>query len=102
MLRSIDYAAMAAFERALQAWPDDHEKFLTALDDWGRQSAAAFLSAYREALTNPLLWPADTADAERLLNFFLMEKAIYEIHYELANRPTWLRVPLMGLQRIWT
>jgi maltose alpha-D-glucosyltransferase/alpha-amylase len=102
MLRSIDYATMAAFERALQAWPDDHDKFLNALNDWARQSAAAFRAAYREALTNSLLWPTDPAEAERLLDFHLLEKAIYEINYELANRPNWLRVPLLGLQRILT
>ena len=36
----------------------------------------------------------------RLLNFFLLEKAFYEIEYELAHRPEWLRVPLTGMLRI--
>jgi maltose alpha-D-glucosyltransferase / alpha-amylase len=102
LLRSIDYAAGTAFERARQAWPDDHAKFLAALDDWIGQSSEAYLTAYRETLGSPLLWPADPAAAARLLDFFLMEKCFYEISYELANRPNWLRVPLMGLQRILT
>ena len=38
--------------------------------------------------------------AERLLSFFLLEKAFYEIEYELAHRPDWLRVPLTGAARI--
>ena len=38
--------------------------------------------------------------AEQTLNFFLLEKAIYEIEYELAHRPDWLRVPLTGALRI--
>ncbi len=46
------------------------------------------------------LWPADRGVAERVLNFFLVEKAFYEIEYELAHRPDWLRVPLTGLLRI--
>jgi maltose alpha-D-glucosyltransferase/alpha-amylase len=46
------------------------------------------------------LWPGEPADAGRLLNFFLLEKAIYEIEYELAHRPDWLRVPLTGALRI--
>ena len=96
LLRSIDYAAGTAFERARQAWPDDHAKFLAALDDWIGQSSEAYLVAYRE------LWPTDPATAARLLDFFLLEKCFYEISYELANRPNWLRVPLMGLQRILT
>jgi maltose alpha-D-glucosyltransferase/alpha-amylase len=38
--------------------------------------------------------------ADRLLDFFLLEKAFYEIEYELAHRPSWLRVPLAGTWRI--
>jgi maltose alpha-D-glucosyltransferase/alpha-amylase len=100
LVRSIDYAATGAFERALQTWSDEQERLLEALEYWGRQSTDAFMSSYREALTHPELWPADGAEAARLLDFFLLEKALYEINYELANRPNWLRVPLLGLQRI--
>jgi maltose alpha-D-glucosyltransferase/alpha-amylase len=100
LVRSIDYAATAAFERALETWPDEHDRLLNALEDWSRQSVATFMASYREALTHPLLWPADAAQSDRLLDFFLLEKAFYEINYELANRPNWLRVPLMGLQRV--
>jgi maltose alpha-D-glucosyltransferase/alpha-amylase len=100
LVRSIDYAASAAFERALEAWPDEHARLLHALEDFSRRSIATFVAAYREALTQPQLWPADPADADRLLDFFVLEKAFYEVNYELANRPNWLRVPLMGLQRI--
>jgi maltose alpha-D-glucosyltransferase / alpha-amylase len=99
-VRSIDYAATAGFERALETWPDEHERLLRALEDWGRQSVDAFIVAYREALTTPSLWPGEAAVGARLLDFFLLEKAFYEINYELANRPHWLRVPVMGLQRI--
>jgi len=51
-------------------------------------------------MTHAGLWPADPQAAERLLNFFLLEKAFYEIEYELAYRPDWLRVPLTGAIRI--
>jgi maltose alpha-D-glucosyltransferase / alpha-amylase len=100
LLRSIDYSVTAAFERALQAWPDDHGRLLHAMESWGERSADAFLHVYREALTTPGLWPDNAGDAERLLQFFLLEKAFYEVDYELAHRPTWLRVPLLGIQRI--
>jgi len=46
------------------------------------------------------LWPAGLKAAEQMLNFFLLEKAFYEIEYEMAHRPEWLRVPLMGMLRI--
>ena len=65
-----------------------------------RSSGAAFLAAYREIMTQARLWPADPRAAERLLNFFLLEKAFHEIEYELAHRPEWLRVPLTGAIRI--
>jgi maltose alpha-D-glucosyltransferase/alpha-amylase len=46
------------------------------------------------------LWPGDPAAARRMLDFFELEKAFYEIEYELAYRPDWLRVPLTGALRI--
>jgi maltose alpha-D-glucosyltransferase/alpha-amylase len=100
LLRSIDYSVTAAFERALQAWPDEHGRLLHALETWGERSADTFLHAYREALGAVRLWPDDGAEAEGLLQFFLLEKAFYELDYELANRPSWLRVPLLGIARI--
>ena len=63
-------------------------------------SVTTFLDAYREALGNHDLWPKDRAAADRLLDFFLLEKAFYEIEYELSHRPDWLRVPLAGALRI--
>jgi maltose alpha-D-glucosyltransferase/alpha-amylase len=51
-------------------------------------------------MSSPQLWPSDSQAAEQMLNFFLLEKAFYEIEYELAHRPDWLRVPLTGVLRI--
>jgi maltose alpha-D-glucosyltransferase/alpha-amylase len=87
-------------ERALKVAPDEHGKLGAALAEWRERSAAAFLAAYREIMANQPLWPADKAAAEQMLNFFLLEKVFYEIEYELAHRPEWLRVPLTGMLRI--
>jgi maltose alpha-D-glucosyltransferase / alpha-amylase len=100
LIRSIDYSATAALERALKVTPDENGKLAAALVEWRDRATAAFLAGYREAMTNPDLWPADRQAAEQMLNFFLLEKAFYEIEYELAHRPDWLRVPLTGLLRI--
>ena len=100
MIRSIDYSATAALERALNVAPDEQGKLAAALSEWRDRSTAAFLAAYRDTMTNPLLWPAEPRAAEQMLKFFLLEKAIYEIEYELAHRPDWLRVPLTGALRI--
>ena len=100
LIRSIDYSGGAALERALRAAPDEDGRIARALDQWRERSIAVALSAYWESLTDPRLWPSDAAIGDRLLDFFLMEKALYEIDYELAHRPDWLRVPLVGFLRI--
>ncbi len=100
LIRSIDYAATAALERALKVAPDDQGKLEAALVEWRKRSTEGFLSAYRAAMANRRLWPAEPHAAGRLLNFFLLEKAFYEIEYELDHRPDWLRVALTGITRI--
>jgi maltose alpha-D-glucosyltransferase / alpha-amylase len=100
LIRSIDYSATAALDRGTAAAPDDNGKIARALDSWRERSVAAMLAAYREFLTDSRLWPPERQDADRLLDFFLLEKVLYEIEYELAHRPDWLHVPLIGTLRI--
>ncbi len=100
LMRSIDYSTTAALERALKSAPYEHGRLVHALEDWREHSVAAFLSAYRSSLSDTRLWPQSLDAADRLLDFFLLEKAFYEIEYELAHRPDWLRVPLAGTWRI--
>ena len=100
LIRSIDYSATGALERALKSAPDDEGKIARALEGWRVSAVAAFLAGYRRSLTDLRLWPQSPRAADRLLDFFLLEKAFYEIEYELAHRPDWLRVPLAGTWRI--
>ncbi|HLH97082.1 MAG TPA: maltose alpha-D-glucosyltransferase [Xanthobacteraceae bacterium] len=100
LLRSIDYSATAALERALKTAPDENGKIARALDNWREHSLAAVLASYREFMFDQRLWPTEPAAAEGLIDFFLLEKACYELEYELAHRPDWLRVPLAGMRRI--
>jgi maltose alpha-D-glucosyltransferase/alpha-amylase len=51
-------------------------------------------------MTDRRLWPTSRRAAEQLLEFFLIDKAFYEIEYELTFRPDWLRVALTGLLRL--
>ena len=99
LIRSIDYSVIAALERAAQT-SDDHGHLARALDDWREGATLSVLAAYRENMTDRRLWPADAEQAACMLDFFLLEKALYEIGYELAHRPHWLRVPLAGTLRI--
>jgi maltose alpha-D-glucosyltransferase/alpha-amylase len=100
LIRSIDYSTTAALERALKVTTDDQGKLAAALNNWRDRAIETFLAAYREAIGPARLWPDDAAAAAGLLRFFLLEKAIYEIEYELAHRPDWLRVPLTGALHI--
>jgi maltose alpha-D-glucosyltransferase/alpha-amylase len=100
LIRSIDYSATSALMRALKSAPDEHGKIEHGLDQWRERSTATFFSAYRETLMQTRLWPEKAEDTQRLLDFFLLEKAFYEIEYELSHRPDWLRVPLAGTLRI--
>jgi len=100
LIRSIDYATTAALGRAIPTSPDETARLEHALDEWRRRSRETFLAAYRETLGATRLWPREPGAAERLLEFFILEKLIYEIGYELANRPDWLQVPLAGALRM--
>jgi maltose alpha-D-glucosyltransferase/alpha-amylase len=100
LIRSIDYSATAALDRATRNTPDDDGRLGRAVHNWRTRSTEGVLAAYRAAMADPRLWPAEQRAAERLLDFFLLEKALYEIEYEMAHRPDWLRVPLAGILRI--
>jgi ammonium transporter len=73
LVRSIDYSATAALERALKVAHDEHGKLGAALSEWRDRATAAFLAAYYEAMTDQRLWPADPNAADGLLAFFLFE-----------------------------
>ncbi|MGN6285483.1 MAG: maltose alpha-D-glucosyltransferase [Afipia sp.] len=100
LIRSIDYSTSASAERIRQISPDETGQLTSYLDTWRNAAGGALLASYNETITGSALWPDDQAAREGILNFFLLEKALYEIEYELAHRPDWLRVPLAGALRI--
>ena len=100
LIRSIDYSATATLERALKLSPDEHGRLAAAVAEWRERAVSAFLASYHKAMTNQRLWPADPKAAGQMLNFFMVERALCEIDYEMAHRPDWLRVPLTGLLRM--
>jgi maltose alpha-D-glucosyltransferase/alpha-amylase len=59
---------------------------------------ACYLDAYREAAAGQPWWPADRAAADALVAVFKLDKAIYELAYELNNRPDWVDVPLAAIE----
>ena len=100
MLRSINYAAVAALRGSTSDRAEDTSALEPLARDWERRSVEAYLAGYRETIVGARSYPADPAMAEQLLDLFILEKAFYEMSYELANRPAWVRIPLEGIRNI--
>jgi malto-oligosyltrehalose trehalohydrolase/4-alpha-glucanotransferase len=98
LLRSLAYAAAAA-ERALprDLPPAQRGAAQDRLAAWEANASQTFADAYFAAARGGRFCPEDRAEANRVVRFFMLEKALYEISYELANRPDWLAIPLRGL-----
>ncbi|HEU4617155.1 MAG TPA: maltose alpha-D-glucosyltransferase [Gammaproteobacteria bacterium] len=97
MLRSFDYAKRAA-ARALAAEAlTDATEVDALLRRWRDETRAGFLAAYRDAMQGCPAYPEDPDDAERLIELAEIEKLLYELRYELKNRPDWLSLPWRDL-----
>jgi maltose alpha-D-glucosyltransferase/alpha-amylase len=97
MLRSFSYAAAFAFDKATAQRPQDQPRVVPLLVAWREASVAAFMGAYRDAIHGSPAHPSDDAAADALVELFVLEKTLYELRYELANRVDWVRIPLAGL-----
>ena len=101
MLRSFSYAAYSALDLYLQRHPQPDASRQSALEAWAQTwqnvVSSEFLKAYQSGMQAApgLLPPA--AEAQLLLNAYLLEKALYELLYELNKRPHWIRIPLAGV-----
>ena len=89
MLRSFAYAAPAA----------ELTRGAEVPGDWEERARERFLEGYLETVDATLLPPGDAA-IERLLALFELEKAVYELRYELDNRPDWVGIPVAGIDRL--
>ena len=89
MLRSFAYAASAS--ELLRGVP--------APEGWEDRARSAFLEAYMETV-DPSLLPAGRPATDKLLAIFELEKAVYELRYELNNRPDWVPIPVAGIARL--
>ncbi|HEU5019466.1 MAG TPA: maltose alpha-D-glucosyltransferase [Pseudolabrys sp.] len=102
LLRSIDYAASSALDRAGDITAEERAGLAMGIRDWSGRMTDAYWESYREALgEGARLWPTDAAQTQYLLDVFLLEKALYEIEYELANRPAWSHIPIEASLRIF-
>ena len=100
MLRSFSYAAYSS----LINYTARHGVGMTCLEPWARLwercVATEFLRAYRETVRGAQFLPDNNDDFRKMLDVFLVDKALYEVLYELNARPSWVRIPLMGIMSL--
>ncbi len=100
MLRSFNYAVRVA----LKDYNTDDYRTRMSLERWAaaweREARRLFLDAYRSTVEGSRIVPADPDVFARTLAVFELEKAVYELGYEMNNRPDWLWVPLQGIRSV--
>ena len=100
MIRSFHYAV---YNNILQdKFPteaDTEEKEFWA-EQWYHYISGFYMRAYLETMNGKKILPENAEDFEVMMQTFLLEKAIYELGYELNNRPDWVLIPLRGIKAI--
>lgn len=96
MMRSFHYAAYGSAILRPGNHAADSQDSRQWTDLWYRCVSKIFLGSYLAAVGDAELIPKDTKDIRTLLDAFLLEKAIYEVGYELNNRPDWLIIAIKG------
>jgi maltose alpha-D-glucosyltransferase/alpha-amylase len=96
MLRSLSYAAHAALFAHLASRPAERARMEPWARVWQTLASAAFARAYLDVAADQQFVPTEPAHRDALLEFFMLDKLLYELNYELNNRPEWVRIPLWG------
>src|SRR5262249_1041919 len=103
MIRSFQYAGLTVLTELLRSARLGKSDF-EAIEPWARLwdtwASWAFLRAYIESAGGAPFVPKDRAELRTLLEAFHMENAIYELGYELNNRPDWVQIPAQGILRL--
>ena len=97
MIRSFSYASHAALYAWSRSRPEDFGRLEPWAHVWAHWASTTFLDAWKDVVCSASFVPKDPAMFDRLLRAFLLEKACYEIQYEINNRPDWVRIPLAGV-----
>jgi maltose alpha-D-glucosyltransferase/alpha-amylase len=96
MLRSFGYPTAVAPQREIAPSPANRARSVAPLAA-SRAQAEGFLAGYREAIAAISSYPANADLAARLIDVFMLERALYELRYELENRPDWVGIPLAAV-----
>ncbi len=97
MIRSFDYAAVAAVRHLAESRPTAEPRMVELAEAWRQRAVDGFRAAYRKAMRGCPSYPASKKQAREIKTFFTLERAVHELSYELANRPAWAEIPLKGI-----
>jgi maltose alpha-D-glucosyltransferase/alpha-amylase len=97
MLRSFSYAAYAGLFAHTSSRPTEFARLEAWARLWQTWAGASFLRGYFDAVGQAQFVPTEASQRDALLRLFVIDKALYELNYELNNRPDWVRIPLRGL-----
>ncbi len=97
MLRSLNYAAWSALFEAAEGKAERITLLQKPARDWETDASSSFIRGYQKTIRGCSSSSTDPDAFARLLDLFVLEKALYEIRYELTNRPSWLRIPVEGI-----
>ena len=100
MIRSLHYAAHHGLEARGRLRPEERATLEPWAQHWYLWTAAAFLRGYLDAAADAEFLPRDDQELESLLTVYLLEKAVYELGYELNTRPEWVYLPILGIRQL--
>jgi maltose alpha-D-glucosyltransferase/alpha-amylase len=100
MIRSFHYAAYGGLFLDNQIRKEDISRLEPYAEQWYHYMSGFFMKAYMETVKGSGFIPKSKDDLNTLMTTFLLEKAIYELNYELNNRPDWLVIPLRGIKEL--
>jgi len=99
MMRSFQYAAYSALWQPAMR-PEDVPFLEPWADRWYREMSSVFLQSYLQTTAGASFIPPDPHDLQVFLEAYLLDKAVYEVGYELNNRPDWVVIPIRGIKHI--
>lgn len=98
MLRSFHYAISSRYLHYAEIRPEDKEFLAEWVTPWYEWVRGVFLKAYLDTVDGASFVPSDDEQLTTLIDVFVLEKAVYEVGYEINNRPDWLQIPLNGIR----
>ena len=100
MIRSFHYVAYASLYQNANIRQEDIPGLAPLVERWFEYISNFYLASYLANIKSRNFIPEDKKDIEILLGIYLLEKAIYELDYELNNRPAWVIIPIRGIKSV--